>query len=576
MIDDELMLSVSSDESFDINFKDVFVSNFLQSPSDKVALLVTNEYEGILGNGGIGTYYNTLSQKLSQNGWDVILLLCCAPSKIEGKSNIPHVKHIFSICELEQVLNLQPIHSAILSQLQYSNPIDYTSYCCLFFTQAVTATFKNSLVYVEFHEYCGIGYRSVQAKRANILEANCLLAVTMHGGHEWISETNKKYIENDPYVFWQICYYEQYSFENADLAFFTSYQLKSKVESYGWKTSHSLYLPYSTPILENIEKLEIPEKSSLFQINEQFKLHQIKYLEELVVKSSPQTDTLPKVTIGVTCYNLGKYLLDCLNSLNVQTYKNLEIIVLDDASTDEHTQEVINQAQLMFPNFKFIKSNINIGLGAARNYLVEIAQGDYFIPFDADNIALPFMVEKYVKAALSSNTAIVNSPMMAFGTHTIGVKRDTSIYSFTGGLLPTMLQENCWGDAASLFSIRILRKFKHPEDRGIVSHDWQIMVATSVTSEKIGYYTYPLYFYRLRPDSMIHSQKNHARDKYHLRRYLSQIEPSNYSHRHIYMLLTATQQLLQSQQHLQSQLHQAQVELERAKSQIADLETSNI
>jgi Glycosyl transferase family 2 len=549
MINDELMLSVSSDDSFNINFKDIFVLNFRQSPSDKVALLVTNEYEGILGNSGIATYYNTLSQKLSQDGWYVILLVCCSQDKFEGKSNIPHVKHIFSTCEVEQVLNLQPIHSGILSQVQDNNPVDYTSYCCLFFTQAVTNIWKSSLIYVEFHEYGGIGYRTIQAKQANILEANCLTAVTMHGGHEWNSETNKRYIENDPDVFWQICYYEQYAFENADLAFFTSYELKSKVESYGWKTSHALNLPDFIPIVEKLDKL--------------------------VVKSSLQTDTLPKVTIGVTCYNLGKYLLDCLNSLNVQTYKSLEIIVLDDASIDEHTQEVINQAQLMFPNFKFIKSKINRGLGAARNYLVEIAEGDYFIPFDADNIALPFMVEKYVKAALSSNAAIVNSPMMAFGSHTIGVLRDTSIYSFTGGLLPAMLQDNCWGDAASLFSIRILRKFKHPEDRDVVCHDWQIMVATSVTGEKMGYYTYPLYFYRLRPDSMIHSNQNYARARYHLRRYLSQIEPSNYSHRHLYMLLTATQQLLQSQQHLQSQLQQAQEELERAKSQIVLMETSN-
>ena len=120
------------------------------------------------------------------------------------------------------------------------------------------------------------------------------------------------------------------------------------------------------------------------------------------------------MTVGVTCYNLGKYLLDCLNSLNVQTYKNLEVIVIDDASTDEYTQEVINQAELMFPNFQFIKSNINRGLGGSRNYLIEIAEGDYFLPFDADNVALPFMVEKYVKAALVSNAAIVNSLMYGF------------------------------------------------------------------------------------------------------------------------------------------------------------------
>lgn len=591
MFNDELMLSVSSVDGFNINFQDIFVSQFVQSQADKVALLFTHEYEGILGNGGIATYYNTLSQKFSQEGWYPILIVCCSQEKFEGKSNIPHVKHIFSTCEVEQVLNLQPIHSAILSQTQYNNPIDYTSYCCLFFTQAVVSAFKNSLIYVEFHEYDGIGYRTIQAKQANILEANCLTAVTIHGGHEWISETNKKYIENDPDAFWQVCYYEQYSFENADLAFFTSYHLKSKVESYAWKTSHALHLPYFIAIDEklenqpeiidtytaNIVKPEIAEKSSLSPI-EELKLWQIKYIEELVAKSSLITDTEPKVTVGVTCYNLGKYLLECLHSLNVQTYKNLEVIVIDDASTDEYTQEVINQAELMFPNFKFIKSQINRGLGGSRNYLIEIAEGDYFLPFDADNVALPFMVEKYVKAALASNAAIVNSLMLAFGTRTVGVEPDSSIHCFTGGLLPTMLQSNCWGDAGALFSMKILRKFKHTEDRSTVHHDdWYITTATSVTGEKMGYHTYPLYYYRVRPDSMIHSiSKNLARDQSQLRRYLYQIEPSNYSHRHIYMLLTATQQLMQCRESLQFQLQQAQLELELAKSRIAAMETSNI
>lgn len=226
----------------------------------------------------------------------------------------------------------------------------------------------------------------------------------------------------------------------------------------------------------------------------------------------------------------------------------------------------------MFPNFKFIKSNINIGLGAARNYLIELAQGEYFIPFDADNIALPFMGEKLVKAALYSNAAIVTSPIMGFGTPFIDYEPGTWVHSFTGGLLPTMLKENCWGDASSLFSLKLLRKFKHPEERDVVTHDWQIMVATSVTNEKIAYHAYPLYLYRLRPNSMMRLNKNHARDQYHLRRYLSQIEPSEYFHRHLYFLLTATQQLLQSEERWKFQIQQAQIELEQAKSQIAAME----
>ncbi|MHC5824971.1 MAG: glycosyltransferase family 4 protein, partial [Nostoc sp.] len=50
--------------------------------------------------------------------------------------------------------------------------------------------------------------------------------------------------------FWQTSHYEQYSFEQADLAFFLSHFLKEKVEKYGWKTSHAKHLPYCFSVIE--------------------------------------------------------------------------------------------------------------------------------------------------------------------------------------------------------------------------------------------------------------------------------------------------------------------------------------
>jgi glycosyltransferase involved in cell wall biosynthesis len=575
MEQNELILNSKSENGLIVSFNTSFVSNFHQNKTNQVALLISKEYEEISINDGISSYYADLSQKLHQNGWYVILLVCSSQDKFGGKSNIESLQHIFSICEIEQVLVLQPIHSAILDHVKYDE-VDYTSYCCLFFTQAVVNAFQGSLIYVEFPEQSGVGYRTIQAKQSRILPSNCITAVTLHSSHEWLFEANKRYVENNSSLFWQIYYYEQYSFENADLAFFSSYYLKSRVESYGWKTDHAMYLPsfIPTPIVDKVistsrKNLQIPTQLSFVQITEELFTQKIQYIKYVLEKSKLKFNYEPKVTVGVTCYNLGNYLLECLNSLKIQTYKNLEVIVIDDASTDEYTQEVFNQAESIFLNFKFIRVNSNLGLGAARNYLIELAQGEYFIPFDVDNVALPFMVERYVKAAIESNAAIVSSPLLGFGIPMVGMESGAWVHSFSGGLLPTMLNKNCWGDAGSLFDLRILRQFKHPEARDIVTHDWQIMVAAAVNNEKIVYYAYPLYLYRLRPNSMMRSNQNHARDQYHLRQYLLQIEPQNYSQRQIYFLLTAAQQLLQSEE----QLQEVRAELEKTKSQMQEVYT---
>ena len=200
-----------------------------------------------LKTGGIGTYYRTLSEKLTESGWYVILLVCSTDEEFGGKSHLAAVQHIFSTHEIKQVLNLQPVHLHILANVVSS--FDYESFCCLFFTQALTNVFQDIPIYSEFHEMTGFGYRTMEAKKCNLLPSNCVIGVTIHSGHEWIYEANDWYAEDYPEWFSQICDYEQYSFENADLAFFPSYHLKSRVETYQWQTAHAEHMPYFIPVV---------------------------------------------------------------------------------------------------------------------------------------------------------------------------------------------------------------------------------------------------------------------------------------------------------------------------------------
>lgn len=87
----------------------------------------------------------------------------------------------------------------------------------------------------------------------------------------------------------------------------------------------------------------------------------------------------PMVSIIIPCYNYGKYLGECLDSVMAQTQKNIEIVVVDDGSTDTTKEVALN-----YP-VKYIYQE-NKGLSAARNTGIREARADYIMCLDADDL----------------------------------------------------------------------------------------------------------------------------------------------------------------------------------------------
>lgn len=104
--------------------------------------------------------------------------------------------------------------------------------------------------------------------------------------------------------------------------------------------------------------------------------------------------TNPLVTIGVPFYNPGGYLIECLKSIFEQTYKNIELIVIDDGSTDNASEyiETINDKRLIY-----IKDGRNLGLVPRLNQIIEMANGRYIARMDADDILHPARITKQVE-----------------------------------------------------------------------------------------------------------------------------------------------------------------------------------
>ena len=100
------------------------------------------------------------------------------------------------------------------------------------------------------------------------------------------------------------------------------------------------------------------------------------------------------VSVVVPCYNQGEYLHECIESILASTYKNLEIIVVNDGSTDFKSREILKN--LNYEKTIVVNQN-NQGLSAARNAGISRANGKYILPVDADDMIMPTFIEKAVK-----------------------------------------------------------------------------------------------------------------------------------------------------------------------------------
>ncbi len=235
-----------SEKSFYVNFKAVIKKKLGNNSSKRIAVLPTTEYEGIFRNGGIGTYYKNLAQRLASAGWDVILVVGDFESEYRGESHLPEIKHIFSTNQAQYCLNLTPNHLLMLEQNE-SNWTDALSLRSWFFVEAIVRHFLSAKIYVEFHEMLGIGYRTIQAKKSGLLPQHCVIATTLHSGHEWIYEANEKHQVEYVEWLWQTSNNEQLSFEDADLAFFPSHYLTTRVTDYGWQIDEGINMPNYVP-----------------------------------------------------------------------------------------------------------------------------------------------------------------------------------------------------------------------------------------------------------------------------------------------------------------------------------------
>lgn len=123
----------------------------------------------------------------------------------------------------------------------------------------------------------------------------------------------------------------------------------------------------------------------------------------------------PKVSVLIPCYNVELYVEESVRSIMNQTYSNLEILVIDDGSTDK-TAEILQKLAQVDNRIKFIKNETNLKLIATLNKGIELCTGKYIARMDADDISLPTRIEKQVRFLEKNlDIGIVGSYTKCFG-----------------------------------------------------------------------------------------------------------------------------------------------------------------
>jgi glycosyltransferase involved in cell wall biosynthesis len=209
------------------------------------------------------------------------------------------------------------------------------------------------------------------------------------------------------------------------------------------------------------------------------------------------------VTVAVPHYNHGRYLPEALASLAAQTYPNLEVVVIDDGSTDATSLDVFRQLQSRYPQFRFL-TQPNAGPCAARNRALRQAAGEFFVPLDADNVARPGMVERFV-TAMRRNPGVgaLTSYFLAFKESSdLAAARYAYAYRPTGGPHVLASLRNVYGDTTGVYRTEAFRAVGgHETDRGSGFEDWEAFVKLVQAGHRVDVIPEHLFYYRELSDS---------------------------------------------------------------------------
>lgn len=214
---------------------------------------------------------------------------------------------------------------------------------------------------------------------------------------------------------------------------------------------------------------------------------------------------MPKVSIIVPVYNAEKYLSRCLESLVEQTLKDIEIIAINDGSTDNSLSILERFESYYKDKFKVI-DKFNEGAGSARNRGLDIATGEFIKFVDADDYLNLNILDKMYKMAKEYNVSLVRGnyqtvlgPIRFGDISNWGEKSEAQIIDVREDKDYVITETPAIGN--KLISRELLGDLKFPEKTKW--EDLAIIPVVIASSEKLLHMNEPVYNYRINMNTTI-------------------------------------------------------------------------
>lgn len=213
------------------------------------------------------------------------------------------------------------------------------------------------------------------------------------------------------------------------------------------------------------------------------------------------------VSIIIPIYNVEKYLEKCIKSIINQTYRNLEIILINDGSTDE-SAKICEEYKKLDNRIEFINKK-NGGAASAKNEGLKMATGDYITFVDSDDFIEPDMIEYMVNTIKKYNSDIVQCSFTNLYKNTEKIKQDTIVEQKISSKDFLALFLTKWDSSLfwnKLFKREIIENVFFKEGRCIddefFTYKCVINSKSIVTSNKI------VYNYRMRKSGLMKSKSS--------------------------------------------------------------------
>lgn len=209
----------------------------------------------------------------------------------------------------------------------------------------------------------------------------------------------------------------------------------------------------------------------------------------------------PKISVVVPVYNVENYIRNCLDAIAAQTYPNLEIIAVDDASTDK-SGKICEAYALQEPRLRVVHFSRNRGPSAARNEGIRLADGQFVSFVDADDLVEANLLEKLYDSLLEHQADIsvcgADGIKLAGGSAAVYSGREAVCCMAKG----VPFNHVPWG---KLYRTELVKKC--PFDEQIFySEDLLFLYQVLQLAKRVSYLPDKLYHYTCREGSQVHGK----------------------------------------------------------------------